>query len=257
MEDPHVKAGEVVSRKTRSHGILRRRPIHHQGRPEQFCCTSRIRFPLPARDLRNQTAARLWFPLQTLQTSICQTVFPPCSHLRCRTRTPPIFISSSCCPACSLSHVYTPAFPTPSSLYALTNNDWFSLSDLFSLGSRPDRPDRPAHCSHLTIRTGNQPALRVGSQNDSGCPCQPAPLLPAQNRWPPAPTQPTDGQTAPGRDPTVSAATTHVQQTVNNPEHEAEQFTLKAGPVIQGDVHCTAQPMRTAPHTVRDPDWAV
>ena len=68
-------------------------------------------------------------------------VFPPCSHLRCRTRTPPTLISSSCCLACSHSRALThlrihSCHPFPHSL----TNDWFSLSDLFSLASRPDRP---------------------------------------------------------------------------------------------------------------------
>jgi hypothetical protein len=36
MGDPHVKAGEVVSRKTPSHGIFRRRPIHHQAGPSNL-----------------------------------------------------------------------------------------------------------------------------------------------------------------------------------------------------------------------------
>jgi hypothetical protein len=75
MGDSHVRAGEVVSRKLQVTVFLQEADSS-SGRPEQFCCTSQIKLPLPARDLRNQTAARLWFPLQTLQTSICQTVFP-------------------------------------------------------------------------------------------------------------------------------------------------------------------------------------
>ncbi len=63
------------------------------------------------------------------------------------------------------------------------------------------------------------------------------------------------GQTAAGRDPTASSSTIHMQQTVN--KHGAEQFTLMAGPVMQVDVHGTAQPMRAASHTVRDADRAV
>ena len=133
----------------------------------------------------------------------------------------------------------------------LANNGRFSLSDLFSLGSRPDRPDRPAHCSHLTIRTGNQPALRVGSQNDSGCPCQPAPLLPAQNRWPPAPTQPTDEQPAPGRDPSASSASIYNQQTVS--KHGSQRFTSKSRPDMRVGVEDPTQPMWAASQTVRDP----
>ena len=132
-------------------------------------------------------------------------------------------------------------------MHSLTN-DRFSLSDLFSLGSRPDRP---AHCSHLTIRTGDQPALRVGPQNDSGYPCQPAPLLPAQNRWPPAPTQPTDEQPAPGRDPSASSASIYNQQTVS--KHGSQRFTSKSRPDMRVGVEDPTQPMWAASQTVRDP----
>jgi hypothetical protein len=63
--------------------------------------------------------------------------------------------------------------------------------------------------------------------------------------------QPTDGQPAPDRDPTASSASIHIQQTVN--KHGAQQFTLKSGPGMQVGVQGTAQPMRAASHTVRDP----
>jgi hypothetical protein len=125
-----------------------------------ICCTSLIKFPLPARDLGNQTAARLWFPLQTLQTSICQTVFPPCSHLRCRTRTPPIFISSSCCPACSLSRVYTPAFPLPHPfMHSLTTIGFLSqISSLSAPG--PTGPTGPL--TAVTSPSGQAISPRFG-----------------------------------------------------------------------------------------------
>ena len=61
--------------------------------------------------------------------------------------------------------------------------------------------------------------------------------------------QPTDGQPAPGRDPTASSASIHIQQTVN--KHGAEQFILKFGPVMQVGVHGTAQPIKAASHTIR------
>jgi hypothetical protein len=63
--------------------------------------------------------------------------------------------------------------------------------------------------------------------------------------------QPTDGQPAPGRDPTASSASIHIQQTVN--KHGSQQFTLKSRPVMHVGVQGTARPMRTASHTVRDP----
>jgi hypothetical protein len=49
MEDPHVKAGEVVSRKTPSHGTIRRGRFI-KSRPEQFCCTAQLNLPLLTRD---------------------------------------------------------------------------------------------------------------------------------------------------------------------------------------------------------------
>jgi hypothetical protein len=64
--------------------------------------------------------------------------------------------------------------------------------------------------------------------------------------------QPTDGQPAPGRDPSASSASIRIQQTVN--QHGSQQFTLKSRPVMQVGVQDTAQPMRAASHTVRDPD---
>jgi hypothetical protein len=151
---------------------------------------------------RNQTAARLWFPLQTLQTSHCQlfsvklcllqfkwtplllpssletsscqrtvfpcgpcrlhivNCFPPCSHLRCRTRTPPIFISSSCCPACSLSRVFTPAFSLPHSfMHSLTMIGFLSqISSLSAPG--PTGPTGPL--TAVTSPSGQAISPRFG-----------------------------------------------------------------------------------------------
>ena len=82
-------------------------------------------------------------------------------------------------------------------------------------------------------------------------PCQPAPLLPAQNRWPPAPMQPTDGQPAPGRDPSASSASTYNQQTVS--KHGSQRFTSKSRPDMRVGVEDPTQPMWAASQTVRDP----
>ncbi len=53
----------------------------------------------------------------------------------------PFSISSSCCLPCSCccacSHLWIHSHPP---FATFTNNGWFSLSDLFSLGSRPDLP---------------------------------------------------------------------------------------------------------------------
>ena len=49
-------------------------PLLGAGLPR--CNTSRLAAQIPPAAPRSQTAARLWLPLQTLQTSICQTVFP-------------------------------------------------------------------------------------------------------------------------------------------------------------------------------------
>jgi hypothetical protein len=197
---------------------------------------------------RNQTAARPWISLQTLQTSHCQLFFLPAPIFDVAPVPHPFsFLAHAVLHAhlAVFPHTCVPNAPLP---YALTNNDRFSLSDLFSLGSRPDRP---AHCRHLTIRAGDQPAPRVGCQSASGYPCQPAPLLPARNRWPPAPTQPTDGQTAPGRDPSASSASIYNQQTVS--KHRSQRFTTKSRPDMPVGVADSTQPMWAASQTVRDP----
>jgi hypothetical protein len=138
------------------------------------------------------------------------------------------------------------------SFTTITNKWSVFLSDLFSLGSRPDRP---AHCRHLTNRTGDQHEPRVGRQDPSASHVCPPPSFRPRTDGSRLLCSPLMGQTAPGQDPMASSATIHIQQTVN--KHGAEQFTLKAGPVMQVDVHGTAQPMRAASHTVRDQDWAV
>ncbi len=198
---------------------------------------------------RNQTAARLWFPLQTLQTPHRQLSALLPSSMSHQYPTHFSFLAHAVLHAhlAVSPHTCVPTSPFP---YALADNDRFSLSDLFSLGSRPDRP---AHCRHLTNRTGDQPALRVGRQNASGYPCEPASLLPAQNRRPPAPMQPTDGQPAPGpgQDPSASSASIRNQQTVS--KHSSQRFTSKSRPDMQVGVEDTTQPMRAASHTVRDP----
>ncbi len=144
---------------------------------------------------RNQTAARLWFPLQTSHRQLFFRPAPifdiaPVPHLLSFLAHAVLHAHLAVSP--DSPHTCVPTSPLP---YALADNDRFSLSDLFSLGSRPDRP---AHCRRLIIRSGDQPALRVGRQNTPSYPCEPASLLPARNIWPPAPMQPTDGQPAPG-----------------------------------------------------------
>ena len=114
---------------------------------------------------RNQTAERLWFPLQILQTSHRQLFFRPAPIFDVAPVPHPLSFLAHAVLYAHLAvfpHTCVPTFPLP---YALADNDRFSLSDLFSLGSRPDRP---AHCRHLTIRTGDQTALRVGRQNAPG-----------------------------------------------------------------------------------------
>ena len=76
-------------------------------------------------------------------------------------------------------------------------------------------------------------------------------MLPAQNRWPPAPMQPTDGQPAPGRDPSASSASTYNQQTVS--KHGSQRFTSKSRPDMRVGVEDPTQPMWAASQTVRDP----
>jgi hypothetical protein len=103
---------------------------------------------------RNQTAVRLWFPLQTLQTSHRQLFFRPAPIFDVAPVPHPLsFLAHAVLHAhlVVFPHTCLPTSPLP---FALADNDRFSLSDLFSLGSRPDRP---AHCRHLTIRT----AIRV------------------------------------------------------------------------------------------------
>ncbi len=144
-------------------------------------------------------------------------------------------------------HTCVPNSPLP---YALTNNDRFSLSDLFSLGSRPDRP---AHCRHLTIspHCGSAdrapPAIRV-----SPLPC----FRPGidGHRLPRSPLMGTViviGQSAPGRDPSASSASIYNQQTVS--KHRSQRFTTKSRPNMLIGVADTTQPMWAASQTVRDP----
>ncbi len=74
MEDPHVKAGEVVIRKTPGHSTIRRGRFI-KSRPEQFLLHRSVKASSASTRSRNQTAARPWFPLQTLQTSHRQLFF--------------------------------------------------------------------------------------------------------------------------------------------------------------------------------------
>ena len=76
-------------------------------------------------------------------------------------------------------------------------------------------------------------------------------MLPARNMWPPALMQPTDGQPAPGRDPSASSASIYNQQTVS--KHGSQRFTSKSRPDMQVGVEDPTQPMWAASQTVRDP----
>ncbi len=49
MEDPYVRAGEVVIRKTLGHGTIRRGRFI-KSRPEKICCTAQLKHPRLARD---------------------------------------------------------------------------------------------------------------------------------------------------------------------------------------------------------------
>jgi hypothetical protein len=72
-------------------------PLLGAGLPR--CNTSRLAAQIPPAAPRSQTAARLWLPLQTLQTSICQTVFRQLCFLRFKW-TPlllPSFLETSSC----------------------------------------------------------------------------------------------------------------------------------------------------------------
>jgi hypothetical protein len=63
--------------------------------------------------------------------------------------------------------------------------------------------------------------------------------------------QPTDGQPAPGRDPSASSASTYNQQTVS--KHGSQRFTSKSRPDMRVGVEDPTQPMWAASQTVRDP----
>jgi hypothetical protein len=80
MEDPHVKAGAVVIRKNSRHGTIRRGRFI-KSRPEQFLLHSSVKASSASTRSRNQTAVRLWFPLQTLHTSHRQLFFRICQYL--------------------------------------------------------------------------------------------------------------------------------------------------------------------------------
>ncbi len=116
---------------------------------------------------RNQTAVRFWFTLQTLQTSHRQLFFRPAPIFDVAPVPHPLSFLAH-----ALLHAHLAVFPrtcVPTSPlpYALADNDRFSLSDLFSLGSRPDRP---AHCRHLTIRTGRHRRSARASGGPTECP---------------------------------------------------------------------------------------
>jgi hypothetical protein len=182
MEDPHVKAGEVVIRKTPRSRYNPQGPIH-QELARAILLHRSVKASSASTRSRNQTAARPWFPLQTLPTSHRQLFFRPAPIFDVAPVPHPFSFLAHAVLHAHLAvppHTCIPTSPLP---YALADNDRFSLrgSDLFSLGSRPDRP---AHCRHLTIRTGDQPAPRLGRQNATGYrsyPCEPASLLPARN----------------------------------------------------------------------------
>jgi hypothetical protein len=74
MEDSHVKAGEVVIRKTPGRGIICRGPIHQGAGPSNLLHLS-VKASSASTRSRSQTVARLRFPLQTLQTSHCPLFF--------------------------------------------------------------------------------------------------------------------------------------------------------------------------------------
>ena len=63
--------------------------------------------------------------------------------------------------------------------------------------------------------------------------------------------QPTDGQPAPGRDPSASSASIYNQQTVS--KHRSQRFTTKSRPDMLVGVADSTQPMWAASQTVRDP----
>ena len=137
-----------------------------KARAGQIRCTAQIKYPGRGTRIRKSNLSTpLVFPADPADFSSSEFFRP--AHIFDVAPVPhPLFISSSCCLACShsraLTHLRTHScHPFPHSL----TYGRFSLSDLFSLGSRPDRP---AHCRHLTNRTGDQPAPRVGRQDASG-----------------------------------------------------------------------------------------
>ncbi len=102
---------EVVIRKTPVHAKSRGGRII-KARAEQIRCTAQIKYPGLARDPENQTAARLWFSLQTLQTSPRQKFFRP-AHIF--DVAPLSFLAHAVLHAHSVvsSHICAPTSPIP------------------------------------------------------------------------------------------------------------------------------------------------
>jgi hypothetical protein len=76
MEDPHVRAGEVVIRKTPGHGTIRRGRFI-KSRPEQFCCTAQLNLPLLTRDPEIKPQYASGFPCRPCKLQFVKLFFRP------------------------------------------------------------------------------------------------------------------------------------------------------------------------------------
>jgi hypothetical protein len=78
MGDPHVKAGEVVSRKTPGHGIFRRRPSNHQAGPSNLLHLSNKVSSASTRSQKSNRGTPLASPADpaNFNLSNCFSVFP-------------------------------------------------------------------------------------------------------------------------------------------------------------------------------------
>ncbi len=124
MEDSHVKAGEVVIRKIPGHGTIRRGPIHQGVNCPSNLLHLSVKASSASTRSRNQTAARLRFPLADPADFTLSIVFP-ISHCQLFLRlkwTPlllPSLLATSSCPKTSsfprrADHPrYPPACPPP------------------------------------------------------------------------------------------------------------------------------------------------
>jgi hypothetical protein len=121
MQDPHVRAGEVVIRKTPGHGTIRRDQFI-KSRTEQFCRTAQINLPLPARDPEIKPQHAPGFPCRPCRLHIVScfsdftlsVVFPSDNGCRyyCRRRRPPRHAQSPFSPADPADFTSSVVFPS-------------------------------------------------------------------------------------------------------------------------------------------------